>query len=135
MPRGGLRPAANGSLEHLIKPKWRSGPTQTIRVPQALAKQLLDYAHRLDDGEAVVVLQGNTEDLISRSNLAKILLERCEYLEQLGRGTEVQEQAIALLHNAITLRAKGGSYAANNATGLKRLVEQALELLEGQIHE
>lgn len=130
MPKGGLRPRADGSLEHLIKPKWKLGPTQTIRVPQALAKQLLNYAHRLDDGEAIVVLQDNRDDLISQANLAKILLERCEYLEQLGRGTEIQEQAIALLHNAITPRAKGGSYAANNATGLKKLVEQALELLE-----
>lgn len=37
--------------------------------------------------------------------------------------------AIALLQKAITPKSKGGSYAANNATGLKRLVEQALDLL------
>jgi len=40
-----------------------------------------------------------------------------------------QLEAIALLQNAITPKSKGGSYAANNATGIKRLVEQALALL------
>lgn len=32
------------------KPKWKSGDTQTIRVPIALASQILDYAHRIDEG-------------------------------------------------------------------------------------
>lgn len=32
------------------KPKWKSGNTQTIRVPVALTDQILDYAHRLDEG-------------------------------------------------------------------------------------
>ena len=41
----------------------------------------------------------------------------------------VDPEAIALLQSAIRPRAKGGSYAANNATGLKKLVEQALSLL------
>ena len=39
-------------------------------------------------------------------------------------------QAIALLQNAITPKSKGGSYAANNATGIKRLVEQAGAMLQ-----
>lgn len=125
MPKGGLRPRADGSLEHLIKPKWRSGPTQTIRVPQVLAKQLLDYAHKLDNGESIVVLQDNADDLISRSNLAEILLERCEYLEQLGRGTEVQEQAIALLKAVLELKANAGG-------AIKQQIRKALELLEGK---
>ena len=40
-----------------------------------------------------------------------------------------QAKAIALLQKAITPKSKGGSYAANNATGIKQLVEQALVLL------
>lgn len=32
------------------KPKWKSGDTQTIRVPIALADQILDYAHKVDEG-------------------------------------------------------------------------------------
>lgn len=39
-------------------------------------------------------------------------------------------EAIALLRNAVTSKKDGGSYAANNATGLKKLVEQALMVLE-----
>lgn len=35
------------------KPKWKSGETQTIRVPVALASQILEYAHQLDEGTIV----------------------------------------------------------------------------------
>lgn len=119
MPRGGLRAAANGSLEHLIKPKWKSGATQTIRVPQVLAKQLLDYAHRLDRGDAIVVLQDNKDDLISQANLAKILLERCAYF------SEAQEQAISILQTALDLRANAGG-------AIKAEIRKALNLLEGE---
>jgi hypothetical protein len=47
----------------------------------------------------------------------------------LSRLKAKQLEALALLQNAITPKSKGGSYAANNATGIKRLVEQALALL------
>jgi len=50
MPKGGIRPRADGSLAHLIQPKWKLGQTKTIRVPVALADQLLEIAHRLDEG-------------------------------------------------------------------------------------
>jgi hypothetical protein len=46
-----------------------------------------------------------------------------------GKQADTQRCAIALLKEAITPKAKGGSYAANNATGMKKLVEQALALL------
>lgn len=35
------------------RPKWRSGETQTIRVPVALAEQILSYAHQIDEGVTV----------------------------------------------------------------------------------
>ncbi len=41
-------------------------------------------------------------------------------------------KAIGLLLEAITPKSKGGSYAANNATGIKRLVELALAQLQAQ---
>lgn len=50
-------------------------------------------------------------------------------IEQTRSQPVVDPQAIALLQNAITSKSKGGSYAANNATGLKRLIEQVLGLL------
>lgn len=42
------------------------------------------------------------------------------------------EDAIALLTQAITPEKQGGSYRANNATGLKQVVTQALNLMEAQ---
>lgn len=142
MPRGGLRAAANGSLEHLIKPKWKAGPTRTIRVPIAISQQLLEYAHKLDDLEAVDLSQDNIEDLKAKADLAKILLERCEYLEQqwnereslitnlrmqlgkLGRKIQDQEQAIFVLRAALDLKANAGG-------AIKTQIKKALELLEG----
>lgn len=40
------------SLRNLKKfiPKWKHGKTRTIRVPIALADQILDYAQKLDNG-------------------------------------------------------------------------------------
>jgi hypothetical protein len=105
MPRGGIRPrSVDGSVEHLLKPKWKSGATRTIRVPVTLADQLLELAHKLDQGEEIDLTQDN-------------------------RSEEERMAALALLRQAVTSKAKGGSYAGNNATAIKRLVEQALALL------
>ncbi len=113
MPRGGIRPRRiDGSTDHLLKPKWKSGQTRTIRVPKVLADQLLEIAHKLDSGESLELTQDKEADL-----------------EQMKAN---QTKAIALLQNAITPKSKGGSYAANNATGIKRLVEQALALLRSE---
>lgn len=35
------------TLKHYT-PKWRSGKTQTIRVPIALVPEIMDYAQKLD---------------------------------------------------------------------------------------
>lgn len=106
MPKGGIRPRAlDGSLNHLLKPKWKSGKTQTIRVPVAIADQLVEVAHKLDEGELIDLTQDKETD-------------------------EQRLKAIALLEQAITPKSKGGSYAANNATAMKKLVEQALVLLD-----
>ncbi len=60
MPRGGIRPRrTDGSTDHLLKSKWKQGRTRTIRVPVALAEQLLEVAHRLDEGESLEVTQDN----------------------------------------------------------------------------
>lgn len=140
MPKGGIRPrSSDGSLDHLLKPKWKQGRTRTIRVPVVLAEQLLELAHRLDEGELLELRQDKkTEgdshpvDLTQDSKT-----EDGGTLFELTQDNNTEEErikadlakAIALLQNAITPKSKGGSYAANNATGIKRLVEQALALL------
>lgn len=113
MPKGGIRPRnLDGSLDHLIKLKWQSGPTRTIRVPIVLAEQLLEVAHKLDIDSSLDLSHGNKTDSQVSAN---------------------QRKAISLLRSAITPKKEGGSYEGNNATRLKRLVEQALELLESDI--
>ena len=125
MPRGGIRPhRIDGSTEHLLKPKWKSGQTRTIRVPKVLAEQLLEIAHRLDSGESLELTQDNKAE--GDGSVIDLKQDKLADFERLKAS---QAQAIALLQNAITPKSKGGSYAANNATGIKRLVEQALALL------
>lgn len=51
MPRGGYRKNAGG------KPAWKHGQTKTIRVPIALADEILKLAHSLDEGKKVVILE------------------------------------------------------------------------------
>lgn len=43
MPRGGRREGAGG------KPTWKNGKTKTIRVPVALADQIIEIARELDE--------------------------------------------------------------------------------------
>ena len=155
MPRGGIRPRRiDGSTDHLLKPKWKQGRTRTIRVPVVLAEQLLEIAHRLDSGESLDLTQDNETQVNSHSffmtqdNRAEDnsrFFELTQDNNTSGSGSHIeltqdnktdleqirvnQAQAIALLQSAITSKNKGGSYAANNATGMRRLVEQALALL------
>ncbi len=140
MPKGGIRPRRiDGSTDHLLKPKWKQGRTRTIRVPVVLAEQLLEIAHRLDEGESLDLTQDNRAE--GDGNLVELIQDNLS--EGSGKHVDLkqdnraeieqikasQAQALALLQDAITPKSKGGSYAANNATGIKRLVEQALALL------
>lgn len=51
MPRGGYHPNAERWGR---KSAWKNASvTKTIRVPEALADQVLDLAHRLDEGEDI----------------------------------------------------------------------------------
>ncbi len=128
MPRGGIRPRRiDGSTDHLLKPKWKQGRTRTIRVPVVLAEQLLEIAHRLDSGESLDLTQDNMPE--GNGSPVELTQDNIAELQQIKAS---QAQARALLQNAITPKSKGGSYAANNATGIKRLVEQALALLRSE---
>lgn len=71
------------------KPKWRSGNTQTIRVPIALADQILDYAHQLDEG----MIRINTNSLVT-------VISLLEAVEQTPRNNFSREKK-ALVRQAI----------------------------------
>ncbi len=45
MPRGGKRKGAGRKAD------WKHGKTKTIRVPEVLAEEILEYAHKLDVGD------------------------------------------------------------------------------------
>lgn len=56
--RGGYREGAGR------KQAWKHGETQTIRVPKALAAQILDIARKLDEGELL--------DFVTKSKVSEI---------------------------------------------------------------
>lgn len=68
---GGARPGA-GNPE--FKPKWKSGKTTVIRVPEAIADEVLAIARRIDDGEAVT--QSSSIDAATLFNHLRPLLNR-----------------------------------------------------------
>lgn len=53
MPRGGYRENAGS------KPKWIHGETKVIRVPSALADQILAIARILDEGKSLDSVTGS----------------------------------------------------------------------------
>lgn len=72
-PKGNL-----ATLKHYT-PKWKSGATQTIRVPVVLANQLLEYAHKLDDSSLTQVNQDAKDNLNETlSQVLQVLEEVCE---------------------------------------------------------
>lgn len=79
-------PNPNPKLENLTsyKPKWKSGKTRTIRVPVAIAEQVLEVAHQIDEGQLT-----DTSEYVSKENLVaaskdeiKRLKSRIKELEQ-----------------------------------------------------
>lgn len=46
-------PKGNPATLEKYEAKWKHGKTRTIRVPIALADEILDYAHQLDEGKAI----------------------------------------------------------------------------------
>jgi hypothetical protein len=78
-------PKGNESSLKKFKPKWQSGETQTIRVPIILAKQILSYAHKLDE----LPSQVNVEDekaaiAIAIQNAALTLSQVIDVLEEIA---------------------------------------------------
>ncbi|MEG4989706.1 hypothetical protein QUB08_28775 [Microcoleus sp. BR0-C5] len=55
----------NGNIQTLkpYESKWRSGKTQTIRVPVALAEQILVVARQMDAGKSLVTQDESSSSL------------------------------------------------------------------------
>jgi len=57
-------PKGNPATLRKYQPKWKHGQTTVIRVPVALVDQIMDYAHRLDNGnDSQSLLRLNREEL------------------------------------------------------------------------
>ena len=63
-------PNYNPNLDNLksYKPKWLSGKTQTIRVPIAIAKKVLDIAHKIDENKLSVSSESKLKEVDYNKN-------------------------------------------------------------------
>lgn len=62
---GGSRPGA-GNPE--FKPKWKSGKTTVIRVPEVIASEVLTVARQIDEGKAVTLSSNETTVQLEQEN-------------------------------------------------------------------
>lgn len=90
-------PKGNPQTLKKYQPKWRSGDTQTIRVPIALTEQILRYAHQLDEG-TVTSTQSNHPD----SNHLLQVIQWLEEVEKTPRNN-FSKQKKELIQRAIEL--------------------------------
>lgn len=104
MVRGGRREGAGGQS------KWKHGKTKTIRVPEVLADQILEFAKKLDEGINIIdpVTRSKVLDLSGisiRQNQGAIAI----HLEDLARaGFEIRPPNLAKLVEARLDRAIRG---------------------------
>lgn len=81
-------PKGNPATLKKYTPKWNSGSTRTIRVPIALADEILDYAHQLDDNSLTQVNNNVNEQssaiaiMACDDNLTETLAQVIENLKQ-----------------------------------------------------
>lgn len=97
MPRGGKRPGAGGQF------KWRHGKTKTIRVPEVLAEQILEFAKKLDEG--INTIEHETPSKVL--DLSGISIRVCGgkqavYLEDLARaGYDILPERLGRIIKAV----------------------------------
>lgn len=85
MPRGGFREGAS-------TPTWNKGKTQTIRVPIALAKDLIKIARAIDEGK-LVNIGDNDLNIDKLNNLANSVIED-EAINRKGKDKGVVKRAL-----------------------------------------
>lgn len=71
-------PKGNPATLKQHTPKWKHGKTRTIRVPIALADQILDYAHQLDEGKAIATQDQNKKLHEALTQVIDALKQVCE---------------------------------------------------------
>jgi hypothetical protein len=69
-----VNPKGNEASLAKFKPQWRNGVTKTIRVPVAIAAQVLEYARELDE----LPIELNSPEISNTPPETKPLPARCE---------------------------------------------------------
>jgi hypothetical protein len=115
-------PKGNEASLKKFKPKWYNGTTQTIRVPIALAAEILDYAHKLDESPLQVdeiYLELSTVGSRFQESLDKQQL----LTNQLNRCQQDRVKIADLLKPAL-------KFPGNNAAPIKAQIRAVLALLD-----
>ncbi len=71
-------PKGNPATLKQHTPKWNHGKTRTIRVPIALADEILDYAHQLDNGKATATQDQDAKVQETLTQVIATLEKVCE---------------------------------------------------------
>lgn len=82
---GGSRPGA-GNPE--FKPKWKSGKTTVIRVPEAIANEVLAVARQIDEGSAVTL---SSDSVTTENERLRQQIKECQ--EKLENSPVTQSSA------------------------------------------
>ncbi len=87
-------PKGNKETLTPYQPKWRSGKTRTIRVPIAIADEVLEAARAIDEGKKFAVEEASNTDTSDTNNIDSIK----EAFNELGkipsnRGGQIKEAA------------------------------------------
>jgi hypothetical protein len=69
-----VNPNGNEASLAKFKPQWRNGVTKTIRVPVAIAAQVLEYARELDE----LPIEPNNPKISNTPPETKPLPARCD---------------------------------------------------------
>lgn len=85
---GGTRPGA-GNPE--FKPKWKSGKTTVVRVPESIAEQVLAVARQIDEGGAVTLSSEPSVDSSTLFNQLRPLLNRLNDRERRAIQQKLEE--------------------------------------------
>jgi hypothetical protein len=101
MTRGGAREGAGN------QPAWKSGKTKVIRVPEALADRVLNYARKLDEDNDNVDLVSEPVTQSKVVNLSGISIQihngkLVVYLEDLAKaGFDILPTSLGVMFKAI----------------------------------
>lgn len=128
MPRGGYHPNAERWGR---KSAWRNDSvTKTIRVPEKLAEQVLDYAHKLDRKEIIdyeTKTENETEQL--KIELEQVRQERDRLAQELADCQASQPQPQQLDLEAIRDRVLTELKLGKQAPGYKGAVKALNRLI------